>query len=314
MAVRTLDRTVLMRDAAVVAGWFHAVVAHELLIAAGEVLLLVAGQVAEGRREAVAAVLFGHGAERPQRVLQTLRERNEALPAEDDVSVLPAAIGQAEVIEQVVERFTGDADAEVTHAGEVGQPQPARHLLLTEDHVLLRAVVRLPHADAPLQCTAHIAIEIGMSTDDLVKDGDRAYSRRLLEHRHDLALPHVNERIGPAPTACNVLLRWQPRIGVDPIRGGLAEPGLRSGDGGGIGLTGLHVQPRLAVGDVLARQVAILLSLKNRNAEPSRSDRPDDAAPPWGYPGEKRAAGGGLTSVGLRPPSVSPPPDHSHPD
>jgi len=29
---------------------------------------------------------------------------------------------------------------------------------------------------------------------------------------------------------------------------------------------------------------------------------------------EKLAAGGGLPSVGLRPPSVSPPPAHSHPD
>jgi len=29
---------------------------------------------------------------------------------------------------------------------------------------------------------------------------------------------------------------------------------------------------------------------------------------------EKLAAGGGLSSVGLRPPSVSPPPAHSHPD
>src|SRR5262245_7964082 len=205
MAVRTLDRTVLMRDAAVVAGWFHAVVAHELLIAAGEVLLLVAGQVAEGRREAVAAVLFGHGAERPQRVLQALGEGNEALPAEDDVSVLPAAIGQAEVIEQVIERLAGNVNAEI-HAGEVGQAQPPGHLLLAEDHVLLRAIVRLPHADAPLQCSAHVAIEVGMSSDDLVKDGDRPYSRCLLEQRHDLALPQLSERIGPAPTAWNVLL------------------------------------------------------------------------------------------------------------
>src|SRR5215470_8220050 len=206
MTMRTLDRTVLMRDAAVVAGWLHTVVAHELLIAPGDVLLLATRKVAERRRKAVAAVLFGHGAERPQSVLQPLGERNEAFPAEDHVSVLPAAIGQAEVIEQVIERLAGYADAEITHAGEVGQPQPPGHLLLGEDHVLLRAIVRLPHAHAPLQCSAHVAIEIGMSSDDLVKDGDRPYSRCLLEQRHDLALPHGFERIGPAPAACDLLL------------------------------------------------------------------------------------------------------------
>ncbi len=49
-------------------------------------------------------------------------------------------------------------------------------------------------------------------------------------------------------------LRRQPRIGLDPVGAGSAEPGLRGGDGGRFGLTGLHVQPRLAVGDVSARQ------------------------------------------------------------
>src|SRR4029450_468595 len=96
MAMRTFDRTVLVRDAAIVAGRLHPIVAHELLVTPSQVLFLVAGKVAEGGREAVAAVLLGHAAEGPERVLQTLGERNEALPTQDDVSVLPAAIGQAE--------------------------------------------------------------------------------------------------------------------------------------------------------------------------------------------------------------------------
>jgi hypothetical protein len=49
-----------------------------------------------------------------------------------------------------------------------------------------------------------------------------------------------------------LFLGRQPRIGFDPIGGGGAEPGLRGSDGGNVALTGLHVQPRLAVGDVSA--------------------------------------------------------------
>src|SRR6266545_4918927 len=66
---------------------------------------------------------------------------------------------------------------------------------------------------------------------------------------------------------------------------------------------GITVQPRLAVGDVSARQALILLVMKNQMLEPNRSDR-QTASAPWG----KRAAGGSLTTVGLRPPSVSLPP------
>src|SRR5215510_3256940 len=36
-------------------------------------------------------------------------------------------------------------------------------------------------------------------------------------------------------------------------------------------------------------KLRILLSLKNRNAEPAAPTARDDVASPWGYPGEKRA-------------------------
>ena len=59
MAVRALDRAVLVRDAGVVAGRRHAVVAHQPLVALRQVLLGVAVEVAERRRQAVAAMLRG---------------------------------------------------------------------------------------------------------------------------------------------------------------------------------------------------------------------------------------------------------------
>src|SRR5436305_467125 len=140
----------------------------------------------------------------------------------------------------------------------------------------------------------------GIATANLLEDGHRADARCGLQHRRDFAVPHPGKRVRTTAPTRALLLRRQPRIGFDPIGGGGAEPGLRGGDGRDGALTGLHVQPRLAVGDVSARQALILLVMKNQMLEPNRSDR-QTASAPWG----KRAAGGSLTTVGLRPPSVS---------
>jgi hypothetical protein len=64
--------------------------------------------------------------------------------------------------------------------------------------------------------------------------------------------------VGPGPRrswAASVLAPQLPPEYCRPRPAGEpAIPGLRGGDGRGVGLTGLHVQPRLAVGDVSARQ------------------------------------------------------------
>jgi hypothetical protein len=65
--------------------------------------------------------------------------------------MFPAREGQAEVIEPVIERHAGDADAVIAHLGEIGQPQPTRRGFLPEDDVLLGPVQRPPGADAPFQ-------------------------------------------------------------------------------------------------------------------------------------------------------------------
>ena len=54
-------------------------------------------------------MLARRAAERPQRVLQALGQRHEALAAEHDMGMLEAGEGQAEVIEPVIERRAGDA-------------------------------------------------------------------------------------------------------------------------------------------------------------------------------------------------------------
>src|SRR3954470_3438421 len=100
-------------------------------------------------------------AERPQRVLQSFGQRHEALTAKHDMGVFPAREGQPKVIEPMIERLTGDADAALAHIGEIGQPEPARRMLLPENDVLFGAVERPPGADASLQSAPYAGVDLG---------------------------------------------------------------------------------------------------------------------------------------------------------
>ena len=167
------------------------------------------------------------------------------------------------------QRRARDRDAKAAHVGEVRKAHPARRVVLAEHHIPAGAVERTPSRDAALQSPTHAHGEIRMPTADLLQDRYRTNTGRGLKHRHDLALPHAGKRVGPAAPTGLGLVRWQPRIGFDPIRGGGGKPRLRGRDGRGMGLTGLHVQPRLAVGDVSARQALILLRGKNQMLHPT---------------------------------------------
>ena len=98
-------------------------------------------------------MLARRAAEMPQRVLQALRQRREALAlaAEHHPGVGEARPGEAEVIQHVIQLLPGDGDAERSHAGEVGQAALARLMLLAEDQLALGAVLGAPDADPPLQ-------------------------------------------------------------------------------------------------------------------------------------------------------------------
>jgi hypothetical protein len=159
------------------------------LIAVGLILPRVIVEIAECGRQAVAAMLQGSAAERPQRVLQPLGQGHEAFAAEHDMGMLPTREGQAEVIQPMIKRCAGDADAAIAHAGKIGQAQPARRVLLTEDDVLLGTVEGPPCADAAFQRAADIGTDLGMPPPDLVEDGDRPQARSALEQRHHLAIP-----------------------------------------------------------------------------------------------------------------------------
>src|SRR5882724_13312080 len=172
------------------------------------------------------------------------------------MSMLEARERQPEVVEPVMERLTRDRDAEPTHVGEVGQAHSPRRVLLAEDHIAVGTVERPPPGDAALQGPAYPRGNLGTPTANLLEDRHRAEARCGFQHWHDLAVPDTNERVGTPASAWPVLLRWQPRIGFEPIGGRGGKPSLRGGDGRESAPTGLHVQPRLAVGDMSARQAA----------------------------------------------------------
>jgi hypothetical protein len=185
------------------------------------------------------------------------------------MGMLKTREGEPEVIEPVRQGFARNGDAKRRHVGEVGQTHAARRVLLAEHHIAARTMKRPPSRDAALQGPAHPGGELRMAPADLLEHRDGAQAGSGRKHRHDLALPHAGERVGTAALPRLLLVRWQPRIGFDPIGGSRGKPRLRGGDGGDVGVTGLHVQPRLAVGDVSARQALILLLMKNQMLRPT---------------------------------------------
>ena len=202
------------------------------LVAPGQVLAGFAIEIAEGGREAVAAVLARRAAEGPQGVLQPLGEGDIALAAEHDMGMLEARIGEPEVIEPVIEGLAGDGDGQIGHVGEVGQAHPAGLVHLPEDDLLLGAMERPPGSDAPLQGAADAGAELGMAADDLLEDGDGPQARGGFEQRDDLAVPDASPADRGAAARAGLLLGRQPRVLLDAIGGGWAEPGLGGGDRG----------------------------------------------------------------------------------
>jgi len=125
MPVPGFHRAVLMGLAAVVAAGVHAVVADEAIVAFGDILALVDGQVAESGRKAVGAMLLWCAAERPERLLKVLGQGREAFPAEDHGDMLPpklllAAADHDEVVKQMRKWLACDRHAQFFGIGEVG--------------------------------------------------------------------------------------------------------------------------------------------------------------------------------------------------
>ena len=128
------------------------------------------------------------------------------MAAQYHASLLPTGERQAKVIEPMIERDTSDAHAQLHRIGEIRQRLLTRRMFLTEDHLPLRAVQRLPVADPPLQRASQIVREARMPSLHLQQQGDRAQSGRGPQQRYDLAVPILNQGIGATPAAWRALL------------------------------------------------------------------------------------------------------------
>ena len=254
MGVGRLDAAVLMRHTGIVAGGNHPVMAGQLVIAAGEVELGILIQVLEGRRQRVGPVLGRHTLQLPQRLLQPLGKGAEALAAEDHAGMLPAAIGQAEMVETVGEGLAAQGHAQLVGHGEVGQALAPRVMALGEEHLLAGTVERPPVTDPPLQRAPH-AVRHDFGAELLLQrleDADGHQARWPLQHLQRTR-PDRDERVRPCPPrSLRLALRGKRRILVDPASRTLADAG--HGRRGGLGVLGAfdHVEPYLCVGDVKA--------------------------------------------------------------
>ena len=297
MAVAALDRTILARDAAVVARRQHAVMRGQGAVTAGQVLGVGQGEIAEGGRKTVGAMLARHAAEQTQGIVEAARERWVTLAAQYDLGMLEAGAREGEVIETMGQVLTGDGDTEFVGVGEVGQAHAAGLLGLREDHILTWAMLGFPGGDAPLQGPPRRGVDLaGMQAGQFDEQGDRSQSWRGLQQRQDLLVPQAGERvrsgaIGPALR----FDRRRARIMLKAAGGGDRYPGLRRGGCLGVVNTKSHVEPHLLVGDVIAWQTPL-----------RRSERHQPNSPQV----KQNASVGGPARVGLRPPDAGPPTAH----
>ena len=136
--------------------------------------------------------------------------------------MLKARVGQAKVVQPMVERLPADMHRQILHLGEVRQPQPTGLGYLPEDHIAFSTVLCPPITDPPLERAPHVQWELRMPTAQFFEDRDRSQCRSRLQHRHHFLLEHGYQRIRPTPAARFLALRGKPPFLLQPISRRLA--------------------------------------------------------------------------------------------
>jgi len=125
---------------------------------------------------------------------------------------------------------------------------------LAEDHLLLGTVQRAPRPNAPFHCPPHAAGKLGVPTLHLFEDRHAAKTGCRLQHRHDVAVEDVGQRIRTAPAPDLLPGRRRPVVMFEAICGGGTDRCLRRRNRRRLCLTELHVEPHLVIGDMAAGQ------------------------------------------------------------
>ena len=204
--------------------------------APGQVLGIGHGQIAKGRREAVAAMFQGNAAQEAQGVLQTAGQGWVTFTAQDDLGMLEAGKGEGEMVEPVFQHLAANDDAQAVHVGEVGQAHSAWLLDLREHDISVGAMQGFPLRDPPFQrAPERWPDAIGMTPFHLVEQGNWAQAGGRHQQRQDFLLPQTFERVGPGSPGPTLLLHaWRPGIEVNATRG--RDRQARFGGGGYLGV------------------------------------------------------------------------------
>jgi hypothetical protein len=149
-AMRLLGDAVFMRPARRNAARAHPVVLQHRAEARRQIPSIAGFQLVGRGRQIVTPQDGRHCAERPQRALDTGRQRLKGF-AERDRHPRPVAITEHELKQQVREGLAGDRHAEVGRMREIDRGFATGHRDLLEEHLGLDAVLRPPIAKAPLE-------------------------------------------------------------------------------------------------------------------------------------------------------------------
>jgi hypothetical protein len=246
--VALLDVAVLVRLPRLDRLGFETVVREQGLVFPGErpgVRIVV-----DRRGQANGAVPSWNSSQFPQGVLQPFGEALEAL-GETDRADLPVGVGEHEMIDQVIERFAGDGDAEFGHVREVRLGEPSRFMGLSEEHLLGRPCEGPPLFDPPLEGPQ---LPVGEAAREaaLQVEEEGPGLKPGVEPKQFLKLgPDVLERVLPGPPGV-----WRAHLTGERVRVAvlarrlLVDPRPVRGVGqGGFGLEQLPQPPELTIGD-----------------------------------------------------------------
>jgi hypothetical protein len=216
--VRRLRIAVLVRLPGVDPLTRHAVVGQQVPVPRLE--LPRRRQVVHRRRQRIAAVLPGHPAQVPERLLQPVRQRLERL-RRTHRHRLPVRIRQDEVVDQVVERLPGDRDGQPVHGREIRRREVAGPVHLTEHHRLPRSRGRPPPPHPPLEGPTVRIAELArvfptQPVEQRLGEQPRLGPQSLLHRR-----PDRRERIHPRPVRAGRLPRTRQRPVVAIMSGRL---------------------------------------------------------------------------------------------
>ena len=96
-------------------------------------------------------MFLGDTAQLPQRVLQPVRQRFEALAAEHHFDMAPSRVRQRELIQPMRQRARINQHAKFRAVGEITQAESPRWMRLRKIHLALGPVRRPPLPQPPLQ-------------------------------------------------------------------------------------------------------------------------------------------------------------------